>query len=759
MLNCRTMLLRCTMSVCAIAAFTTDTLLAQSVCLPAPRLLTTMPMGGRAGTTLEVQVTGESLEQVDQLRFSHPGITAKPKLDANGLPIKDTYEVTIADDCPAGIHQARLMTRLGVSSSRVFNVSRMKEVTRSGSNTTLETAVPLEVNTICNGYVTNRAIDYYRFEAEAGQRIVIDCAAKGIDSKLTPVIVLADESGQDLIAERRGGVIDYTTEAAGTYHIKVHDLTYNGGAYHFYRLSLQSMEGDEPAVRMASTNAVNSISWPAAGYSEEDAMAEVEDAAVQRISLPASISGRFFPAADVDTFEFEAKQGDVWWIEVASERLGRPTDPALLVQHVANPGPEEVLTDVVELSDIPSPVKVSSNGYSYDGPPYNVGSTDILGKLEIKQDGLHRLKLTDLFGGTRNEPRNEYRLVIREAKPDFAIAAWGLHMQLRNGDRNALSKPIALRQGATIPLEVVVVRKDGFTGPIELFMDNLPEGVSAQGLTIPAGQSRGIMLITAAGDAPRGLTSANFYGQATINDEIVQRQCHLASMAWPVRNAWSEIPAPRLVADVPVSVSEDEGAPITITPEHSVIEAKVGEKVTIPLKHTIRSEFSGPKISLKTFGAGFEQVPDFDASLTEDHSEATLDLTALKTKPGEYVIAFYGTAVAKYRYNPAAIPLADAAVKVAEQELAKLSGEVAELKKAIETAEGEAAKAEAQKEYDAALNQQQVAQKVLTTAQNKLKSTMKAAEPKDIADIVVSEPIRLRVLPAEDSASEKVAQQ
>ena len=176
-------------------------------------------------------------------------------------------------------------------------------------------------------------------------------------------------------------------------------------------------------------------------------------------------------------FEFEAKKGEVWWIEVASERLGLPTDPAILVQQVIKrAGDDEKLTDVAEFNDIPSPVKVSSNGYAYDGPPYNAGTADILGKLEIKEDGLYRLQLSDLFGGTRSEPRHVYRLVIRKAAPDFALVAWALHMELRNGDRNALSKPIALRGGATMALEVVAFRRDGFDGDIELAMEGSAEG-------------------------------------------------------------------------------------------------------------------------------------------------------------------------------------------------------------------------------------------------------------------------------------------
>src|SRR5262249_42865843 len=162
-------------------------------------------------------------------------------------------------------------------------------------------------------------------------------------------------------------------------------------------------------------------------------------------ALPCDIAGNFFPAGDVDLFEFEAKKGDVWWVEVASERLGLATNPAVVVQYVDRAGGVERLIDVAEFNGIPSPVKVSSNGYSYDGPPYNAGSLDVLGKLEIKHDGLHRLQVLDLFGGTRSDPHNVYRLVVRKAAPDFALVGWGLHMELRNGDRNAVSKPLALR--------------------------------------------------------------------------------------------------------------------------------------------------------------------------------------------------------------------------------------------------------------------------------------------------------------------------
>ncbi|REK24117.1 MAG: serine protease [Planctomycetota bacterium] len=729
---------------------------AQSVCLPAPRLLTTTPMGGQAGTTVEVTIAGDHIEDAEELRFSHPGITAAYKLDDKGLPVPNTYVVTIAADCPVGVHEARVMTRLGVSSSRAFNVGALPEVTRTTSNTSLETAMPLQVDSICNASVTRQAIDYFTFEAAQGQRIIVDCAAKGIDSKLKPVVVIADAEGGDLLVERRGGLLDFTVPISGTYVVKVHDLTFNGGNEYFYRLAVRQAAADELVERQPSVRMVSAFSWPPTGLTDDNLIAELEPnnehSEAQQITLPCDISGSFYPAADVDTFEFTARKGEVWWVEVASERFGLPTDPSIIVQHVSGEGENETLTDVVELSDIPSPVKVSSNGYSYDGPPYNAGSSDILGKVEIQADGVHRLQLRDLFGGTRSDPNNIYRMVIRKAEPDFALVGWALHMNLRNGDRNALSKPMALRGGNTMAFEVVVVRRDGFDGEIELVMENLPEGVTAAGLKIPAGKSDGKMLVTAAPDAPRGLTSANFYGRATINGEVVTRPCRLASMQWPVPNAWSEIPSPRLLADVPVSVCGSEQAPITIAAANgNVIEATAGETVKIPLVHTRRSEFSGPSINLNTWATpGLGNVPAFDASLKADNSEAVLDLAALKTPPGEYTVAFYGSAVAKYQENLAAVAIAETALKQAQEEAAAAAAEAQRLTEAAQAA-AEEEKANAEAAAQAAAEKQKAADAAVAAAEKRLQAATNRAKPKDIVDIVVSTPITLRVKPAEEA--------
>ncbi|HKI20982.1 MAG TPA: hypothetical protein VKA15_24025, partial [Isosphaeraceae bacterium] len=334
--------------------------LAQEVCLPAPRLLTILPMGGQAGTSFEVTITGENIDGANELLFSHPKITAKPKVSDAGKAEANTFVVTIAADAPQGVHDARVLSRLGISSSRAFSVSGLPQVTRVKPNSSLETALELKPNSICNAVMTPRAVDFYAFQAAKGKRFVVECAAHGIDSKLTPVLIIADAKGRDLLADRRGGLLDFKIPANGKYFVKVHDLTFQGGPAHFYRLALLEEPGTGPAPRQPSTTTVSTFSWVPDEASKLPRVAETEPnnqhAQAQKITPPCEIEGRFYPAADVDTFEFTAKKGDVWWVEVASERLGLPTDPFVVVQRVTRESSEEKLEDVAEFNDIPSPI-------------------------------------------------------------------------------------------------------------------------------------------------------------------------------------------------------------------------------------------------------------------------------------------------------------------------------------------------------------------------------------------------------------------
>src|SRR5262249_8311932 len=79
-------------------------------------------------------------------------------------------------------------------------------------------------------------IDYYRFEATAGQEVGVQSIASS-SAKLEPVLVLSAEDGQ-VVAESENGLLGYTCEKAGRYLLRVRDREYRGGPEMQYRLQL-----------------------------------------------------------------------------------------------------------------------------------------------------------------------------------------------------------------------------------------------------------------------------------------------------------------------------------------------------------------------------------------------------------------------------------------------------------------------------------------------------------------------------------------
>ena len=739
----------CFASLCVATA-----VLGQQVCLPAPRLLTVTPMGGQVGTSVEVTVAHQNGDGLRELSFSTPKISAKPVLGADGTAVPNRFQVTITPDAPVGVHDARLLTNLGVSAARAFVVGNLPELTRPKENNSVQTACALQPNSICNAATSKRAVDYYSFQATKGRRVVVDCNAARIDSKLNPVVIIADSKGDDLLVNRTSGVLDFTPPADGTFLVKIHDLTFQGGTEYFYRLALREVEGVGPVPRQETTARVSAFSWPPEGLAPSAPVAEIEPnnqpAQAQKITLPCDLSGSFASASDVDLFEFHAKKGEVWWVEVASERLGLNTDPSVLVQRVVREGEKETLADVAELDDIAAPMKMGTYqpAASYSGPAYQAGSPDVLGKFELKEDGLYRLQVRDLTRDTRNRSANSYRLIVRKAQPDFTLVAWAAHQRLRQNDFGTISKPVALRAGTTMAFEVVTVRRDGFDGEIDLGMEDLPPGVTARGLAIPAGKLQGMLFITAAENAAPAFSVAKIVGRASVGGTVVTRPCRLASVLWPVDYAPVELPKSRLVADVPVSVTDFEQAPASIAAEGtSVWQANVGETLKIPLRITWRSEFNGASIKLKPYGTTFAVMKEIDLPIKAATAEAVLDLAAMKTPPGDYTLAFSGIGVTKSRPNLDALKQAEAEQKKATEEVASLAATAkAQTDKA--GAAPQETKEEATKEAKAAVVKHKAAETALAEVNKRVKTFTDAAAPKDILDFVVSEPVRISVKPA-----------
>src|SRR6516162_9207759 len=108
--------------------------------LPSPRLDRISPLGAAAGSSLEVEVVGNDIEDANRLLFDHSGIKAEHLKDRK-------FKVTVATDVPAGTYDARLVGKYGITNPRLFAVSSgLQEVVEKAGNDERPTAQLVPVN-------------------------------------------------------------------------------------------------------------------------------------------------------------------------------------------------------------------------------------------------------------------------------------------------------------------------------------------------------------------------------------------------------------------------------------------------------------------------------------------------------------------------------------------------------------------------------------------------------------------------------------
>jgi hypothetical protein len=195
-------------------------------------------MGGQAGTAVEVTVSGSDLDSLSRLQSSVPGLQCT-KLDTT------RFQLTIPAETIPGLYDIWALGENGVSSVRTFAISCRAEHVETESNDSVPTAMRVPLNTIVNGQIEKAGdADHFEFHAQQGQRVVIECQAERIDSRLRAVVEVFDARGRRLAVNRGyfgiDPLIDFPVPADGSYVVKVHDLVLAGGAEYFYRLDLDT---------------------------------------------------------------------------------------------------------------------------------------------------------------------------------------------------------------------------------------------------------------------------------------------------------------------------------------------------------------------------------------------------------------------------------------------------------------------------------------------------------------------------------------
>lgn len=562
---------------------------------PKPVLNSVFPPGGRAGTSVEVTIAGSGLAKVARLRCSHPAIQCES--DDGKL-----FRLTIPGDVPNGHYDVSAVTENGLSSVRSFVVGSLAEQSESAANDSLDTAEMLALETVINGRIEKAGdVDHFVFAARRGQRIVLECLAERVDSRLRAVLEVFDSAGRRVAVNRGFFGIDplicFDVPDDGEYRVRIFDLVYSGSAEHVYRLSIDTaphvvftvpgfvQRGVTSPVRLFGWNLGNPArtqSTGASGFETGDvkvaapqtpgavspfrlsppqiatngfayhfpgssapvrlALSDVpvtrapadnhSPSAAQPISIPAEVSGQLIGGGELDWFRFDAKRGEVFWIEAFGERLNSPVDLDVTVLDAA------AQNELARFSD---------RRANIGGSRFVTAHSDPSGRWVAPADGTFLVLVRSLVNSSGDNPRRVYHLSMRREEPDFDLAVIA-----RSDDPGVLNIP---RGGRTV-VDVLAFRRRGLNGSIRVSARNLPEGVECPDIWLGPGVDRAPLVLSATD------RTGEFTGPLIIEGHADGRRTRRASGGSVVRKGlptgWS-----RLTDEIGLSIAGEAAVKLT----------------------------------------------------------------------------------------------------------------------------------------------------------------------------------------------------
>ncbi|MEK6234130.1 MAG: hypothetical protein N2C14_05430, partial [Planctomycetales bacterium] len=215
----------------------------------------------------------------------------------------------------------------------------------------------------------------------------------------------------------------------------------------------------------------------------EDASENNAPETAREIPIPAAVNGRIESESDVDCFAFQAKKGEGVCIEVIARRRQSSLDSIIRVL-------DEKGKQLVENDDL----KRGKHSFA----------DSLIENWIAPADGKYVVEIRDLQ--LRGGPTFPYLLKIERAKPSFFLQT--------DTDKTLIAP------GVAAVLFVRAYRQNGFADAIQLGVENLPPGVTADcGRILPDGQD-GAIVFTAAEGTKTSIADVRVTGQAVSENSL-----------------------------------------------------------------------------------------------------------------------------------------------------------------------------------------------------------------------------------------------
>lgn len=584
--------------------------------LPTARLIAVEPPGGQAGAVQRITLQGSDLDGVNRLHFADPRISAKvlPTTRPTDVP---QFDLSIAPNVPPGLYDLRATGRFGVTNPRAFYVTREPTSCAPSGHTDSADAMSLIMGEIAFSKFEPKLSRYFRLELKKGDRVWIETFAEPLDSKAQPQFSLLDPNRRELISSLDGRTIEIVAPIAGVYVLELHDLLYRGGAEYAFAVRISDHASSPP---------VEHGLWPIPSASTQPSLRS-----------PLVIAGQFNPPHYRRQFRFEASGNTNYWLEVFSDRLNHRTAPLLRIQRI------DKSADGTE-----QPVDMQQGGpvSGLASPEFTAASRDPVSQLNVQKAGTYQVVIRDLF----HESPSNFLLSIAPPSPDFTLVA--MPASPMPDPKDSLDVPVwttLLRRGATVPVRIVALRRQGFNGEIRVHAIDLPPGISASTAVIPAGVANKKIMLTASPDAAPYVGPIKFVGIAENGTREIVHESLSGTVGFSSYDPNTKVADvhSRLTDQFMIAVTTDK-APVRMTPAtRPVVDAVEGSQVKIPFDIEKDVDLTAPPMACLAGDpilAEHEHAIDQKASRTE----IVLDLNRFHLPPGRHTLHAEGQATLKY---------------------------------------------------------------------------------------------------------------
>ena len=573
-----------------------------------------------------------------------------------------TLRVTITTNAEPGKRELRLGTPAGLSNPLVFCIGQLPEFRKQepkrepDNNRPFRTspepqaAVPPTETTITlpatvNGQILPGGVDRFRFHARQGQQLVAIVIARELMPYLADAVpgwfqatlALRDAAGRELAYDddyhfHPDPVLHYTVPKDGEYSLEIKDAIYRGREDFVYRISVGELPfvtslfplggtaGESSTVELKGWNlpiakltrdnktpGIEAISLAAEQHNSNRmpfAVDELADALekepndstsqAQRVALPIIINGRIQQPGDADVFRFDGNAGDEVVAEVMARRLDSPLDSMLRLLDASGK-------------------QIACNDDNEDkASGLDTHHADSYLRATLPADGEYWIQLGDTQ--RKGGPDYAYRLRLSPPRPDFVL--------------RAMPSTLNLRSGASASLNILALRRDGFTNEITLALNDAPAGFKLSGARVPAGADQVKVTLTAPQSAPVAPVNLSLEGRAMIQGRAVSHP------AVPADDMMQAFAYRHLVVAKEFKVSVNgRWAP------RNTVRILSATPVKIPVGGTARVRFEIPagrfvdkmQLELNDPPAGLSVK---DVSIGREVAELILQSDATQTRPG-----------------------------------------------------------------------------------------------------------------------------